>query len=173
MNGAVVWLTGLSGSGKTTVARALRASLSADGRSAQVLDGDELRATISRDLGFSKQDRDEHVRRVARLALEAASAGDVAIVALISPYRNARDEARRLISTHRRFVEVHLDCPVDELRRRDPKGLYRKADAGEVKRFTGISDPYEPPVTPELRIDTSSTSVPVAVEQILAALDAH
>lgn len=171
MKGAVVWLTGLSGSGKTTLARALRERLKPRGRRVVLLDGDELRATVSRDLGFSQQDRDEHVRRVAALALDAAREGKLAVVALISPYREARDRARALISPAHRFVEVYLDCPIQELRRRDPKGLYRKADAGEVARFTGVSDPYEPPLTAELRIDTSVTTVAVATAQILAELD--
>ena len=167
--GAVVWLTGLPGSGKTTLAHALRARLQPD-RTVEVLDGDELRRTISRDLGFSKADRDEHVRRVAALAAENADTGAVAIVALISPYRQARDAARREISARHCFVEVHLDCSVDELRRRDPKGLYRRAAAGEIQQFTGVSDPYEAPLHPELRIDTSSVSVEAAVNALHRAL---
>ncbi len=173
MSGAVVWLTGLSGSGKTTLANALRERLARERRAATVLDGDELRATVSRDLGFSKDDRDEHVRRVSELAAAEARRGAVAIVALISPYRDARDRARSLAERDARFVEVHVDCPLDVLRVRDPKGLYRKAAAGEVARFTGVSDPYEPPLAPEVRVDTSTTSVEDAVARVLAALDAE
>jgi len=168
--GAVVWLTGLPGSGKTTLANALRARLQPD-RRVEVLDGDELRRTISHDLGFSRADRDEHVRRVAALAAASADTGDIAIVALISPYREARDAARRQISARHCFVEVHLDCSVEELRRRDPKRLYRRAAAGEIQQFTGVSDPYEAPRHPELRIDTSSVSVEAAVDALHRALD--
>jgi len=167
--GAVVWLTGLSGSGKTTLAHGLRIRLERD-RSVQVLDGDELRRTMSQDLGFSKADRDEHVRRVAALADKKAEAGAVAIVAVISPYREARDATRRAISQRHCFLEVHVDCALEELRRRDPKGLYRRAAAGEIQQFTGVSDPYEPPLHPELRIDTSTVSVEAAVDALYEAL---
>jgi adenylylsulfate kinase len=168
---AVVWLTGLSGAGKTTLAAALRGRLAASGREALVFDGDELRRTISADLGFSKTDRDEHVRRVAALAATAADNGRVAIVALIAPYRDARDAARRDIEARHCFVEVYVDCPMAILRERDPKGLYRKADAGELSRFTGVSDPYEAPLRPNLRLDTSILDVARSVDALVAAMD--
>jgi len=168
---AVVWLTGPSGAGKTTLARAVHQGLVAAGRTAVVLDGDDLRASLSRDLGFTKTDRDEQVRRVSELALAAIRAGEIAIVALISPYREARARARALLSQDARFVEVHVDCPLEMLLRRDEKGLYRRALSGELPAFTGISDPYEHPPRPELRIDTSRSSVRESVQQILKLLE--
>jgi len=161
----------MSGSGKTTIALALHDRLESARRPSGVLDGDELRRTISSDLGFTKEDRDTHVGRVAKLALHMARNGQIAIVALISPYRSAREQARELILSEYPFMEVHVDCPLDVLRARDPKGLYRKAAAGEVGQFTGVSDPYEPPTAPELRIDSSRTSVEDAVDHILTVLD--
>src|SRR5438093_5315597 len=140
--GTVVWLTGLSGSGKTTIANALRDRLTKTHLDVVVLDGDELRRTVSNDLGFTNADRDEHVRRVGALAEREARRGKIVIVALISPYRAARAAARENIERFARFIEVHVDAPIDVLRARDPKGLYRKADAGELQRFTGVSDPY-------------------------------
>jgi bifunctional enzyme CysN/CysC len=149
--GATVWLTGLSGSGKSTVAVALEALLVGEGRPAYRLDGDNLRHGLNADLGFSEADRDENVRRAGEVALLLADAGVVALVPLISPYRAGRDRAR---AAHEAagvpFVEVFVDTPLEECERRDPKGLYVKARAGEITGFTGIDDPYEAPEAPEV-----------------------
>jgi bifunctional enzyme CysN/CysC len=150
--GLTVWLTGLSGSGKSSVAVELEQQLIEDDRSAYLLDGDNLRHGLNDDLGFSASDRDENVRRVANVARLFADAGMVAIVPLISPYRAARAQARRLHdAAGLRFVEVFVDTPLAECERRDPKGLYARARAGEITGMTGIDDPYEPPEAPELR----------------------
>ena len=150
-SGATVWLTGLSGSGKSSVAVALERMLVHEGRPAYLLDGDNLRHGLNGDLGFSAEDRDENVRRVSEVARLFADAGVVALVPLISPYRAARERAR---AVHEAagvpFLEVFVDTPLEECERRDPKGLYAKARAGEIKGFTGIDDPYEAPEHPEL-----------------------
>ena len=157
--GSTVWLTGLSGSGKSTVAVALEQQLLDAGRPAYLLDGDNLRHGLNGDLGFSAQDRDENVRRVAHVARLFADAGVVAIVPLISPYRAARDLARRLHDeAGLRFVEVFVDTPLELCERRDPKGLYAKARAGEITGMTGIDDPYEPPEAPEVRLTPADGS---------------
>lgn len=149
--GATVWLTGLSGSGKSTVAVALERLLVDEGRPAYRLDGDNVRHGLNADLGFSAADRAENVRRVAEVARLLADAGVVAIVPVISPYRSGRDDARRIHSEARLpFVEVFVDTPIEECERRDPKGLYAKARAGELTGFTGIDDPYEAPEHAEL-----------------------
>jgi adenylyl-sulfate kinase len=151
--GATVWFTGFSGSGKSTVAAAVERLLLESGRVAYLLDGDNLRHGLNGDLGFSAADRDENVRRVSEVARLFADAGTIALVPLISPYRAGRERAR---AAHEAagllFVEVFVDTPFDECERRDPKGLYRQARAGEIKGFTGIDDPYEAPVSPELVI---------------------
>lgn len=150
-DGLVVWLTGLSGSGKSTVAVEVERRLVAEQRAAYLLDGDNLRHGLNGDLGFSAADRDENVRRAGEVALLFADAGVVALVPLVSPYRAARDRVRaRVESAGLRFVEVHVATPLDECERRDPKGLYAKARAGELTGMTGIDDPYEPPARPEL-----------------------
>ncbi len=170
--GATVWLTGLSGSGKSTVAAALEQRLVVQGRNAYRLDGDNLRTGLNEDLGFSRQDREENVRRAGEVACLLADAGLVAVVALISPYADARRKARRL---HERaglpFVEVYLAAPADLCSTRDPKGLYAKAAAGEISAFTGVDDPYEVPETPEAVIEPG-TSVEDSVDAVLTALDA-
>ncbi len=151
--GAVVWLTGLSGSGKSSVAVAAEAALVGDGYPAVVLDGDNLRHGLCADLGFAEADRVENIRRVTEVAILFAEAGVVAFVPLVSPYRAARDAARtRVEATDLDFIEVFVDTPIDECERRDPKGLYAKARAGEIKGFTGIDDPYEAPLRPDLRL---------------------
>ncbi len=151
--GATVWFTGFSGSGKSTVAAAVERRLLESGRLAYLLDGDNLRHGLNGDLGFSAADRDENVRRVAEVARLFADAGLIALVPLISPYRAGRERAR---AAHEiaglPFVEVFVDTPLEECERRDPKGLYQQARAGQIKGFTGIDDPYEPPVAPELVI---------------------
>jgi adenylyl-sulfate kinase len=149
--GQVVWFTGLSGSGKSTVAAEVERSLVSAGRVAYLLDGDNIRHGLCSDLGFSAADRDENVRRVGEVAALFADAGVIALVPLVSPYRAARDRVReRVEAACLAFVEVHVATPLAECERRDPKGLYARARAGEVKGMTGIDDPYEPPLRPEL-----------------------
>jgi bifunctional enzyme CysN/CysC len=149
--GATIWFTGLSGSGKSTVATAVERLLNADGRPAYVLDGDNLRLGLNGDLGFTAVDREENVRRVGHVASLLADAGVVALVPLISPYRADRDRVRALhAAADIPFVEVFVDTPIELCEQRDPKGLYKKARAGEIKGFTGIDDPYEAPADPEL-----------------------
>ncbi len=149
--GATLWLTGLSGSGKSTVAAECERLLVEAGRPAYVLDGDNVRHGLNGDLGFSEVDRTENVRRVGEVARLMADAGVVAIVPLISPYRAGRDHARALhVEADLPFVEVFVNTPIELCEQRDPKGLYAKARAGEITGFTGIDDPYEAPLTPEL-----------------------
>ncbi len=169
--GATIWLTGLSGSGKSTVAAAVNERLVAAGRLTYTLDGDNLRHGLNGDLGFSAEDRAENVRRVAEVARLFADAGVIALVPVISPYREGRDHARRLHeAADLSFVEVFVDAPLELCESRDPKGLYVKARAGELQGFTGIDDPYEAPLAPELVIESASTSPEAAADQILAAL---
>ena len=153
--GVVVWLTGLSGSGKTTVAQALAEVLIRAGHSAHVLDGDRLRTGLNSDLGFSPEDRAENIRRAGEVAALFADAGVIAIAAFISPYRAGRDAARRAAGAQH-FFEVFLDTPIEECERRDPKGLYRRARAGDLLDFTGVSAPYESPLDPDVHIMTCS-----------------
>ncbi|MGI8711439.1 MAG: adenylyl-sulfate kinase [Acidimicrobiales bacterium] len=149
--GATVWLTGLSGSGKSTVAVALERLLVAAGRPAYRLDGDNLRHGLNADLGFTTADRDENVRRAGEVARLLADAGVVAIVPLISPYRAGRERARQIHhAAGLPFAEVFVDTPIEVCEQRDPKGLYAKARAGEITGFTGVDDPYEPPLQPDL-----------------------
>lgn len=166
--GVTVWITGLPASGKTTIGEQIVRSLLARGCRAELLDGDVLRTTLSGGLGFSKQDRDEHVRRIGFVADLLARNGVVAVVAAISPYRSTRDEMRQKLG---RFVEVHLRCSLEELERRDPKGLYARARAGQIKNFTGISDPYEVPLSPELTVDTEQETPAAAVDRVVAVLE--
>ncbi|MCU1354344.1 MAG: cysNC 1 [Acidimicrobiales bacterium] len=170
--GATVWLTGLSGSGKSTVAVALERLLVAAGRPAYRLDGDNLRHGLNADLGFSAADRDENVRRAGEVARLLADAGVVALVPLISPYRAGRDRAR---ATHDEagvpFVEVFVDTPIELCEQRDPKGLYAKARAGEITGFTGIDDPYEAPAAPELVLIPADGDPEAQARRILALLD--
>lgn len=165
--GATVWLTGLSGSGKSTIAAALEESLIREGRAAYRLDGDNLRHGLNGDLGFTAEDRSENIRRVGEVARLFADAGLVAIVPVISPYRVDRDRARQIHEeAELGFIEVFVDTPLEVCEQRDPKGLYARARAGELTGMTGIDDPYEPPVEPELVIDTTQVSVDEAVERI-------
>ena len=170
--GATVWLTGLSGSGKSTVAVALERLLVAQGRPAYRLDGDNVRHGLNGDLGFSEVDRTENVRRVGEVARLMADAGVVAIVPLISPYRAGRDHARALhAEADLPFVEVFVNTPIELCEKRDPKGLYAKARAGEITGFTGIDDPYEPPLAAELVLAGGHVSAPDAAAQIVAELE--
>ena len=149
--GFTLWFTGLSGAGKSTIAEAIAPILRERGQKVEILDGDVVRTNLSKGLGFSKEDRDENIRRIAYVARLLTEAGSAVIVAAISPYRDARDAARAEIG---RFAEIHVSCSLEECIRRDVKGLYKKALAGTIGHFTGVSDPYEPPLMPELVVET-------------------
>jgi adenylyl-sulfate kinase len=166
-DGVVVWLTGLSGAGKSTLAESLAPRLRALGSRVELLDGDVVRTHLSKGLGFSREDRDTHVGRVAFVAHLLARNGVVVLVAAISPVRETRERARSLIGD---FLEVHVSTPLEECIKRDVKGLYKRAMAGEIPQFTGISDPYEAPIAPDLVVDTSALSLEAAVERILAKM---
>jgi bifunctional enzyme CysN/CysC len=169
--GATVWLTGLSGSGKSTVAHEAERLLVSQGRPAYVLDGDNLRHGLNGDLGFSAGDRAENVRRVGHVARLLADAGVVALVPLISPYRADRDLVRAMHDeAGLAFVEVHLDTPIEVCERRDPKGLYAKARAGEITGFTGVDDPYEAPAAPELVLRPADGDPTAMAERVLSLL---
>jgi adenylylsulfate kinase len=165
-----VWFTGLSGAGKTTIARALAESLAARGLAHHLLDGDELRATLSADLGFSREDRAEQVRRTAHLARILGEAGVIPLVALVSPIRADRDAARALHAPGR-FLEVHVATPLEVCEQRDVKGLYARARAGEVADLTGVGQDYEAPAGPELTIDAAEGSAELHAAAVLALLD--
>ena len=167
--GFTVWLTGLSSAGKTTLARALCAELRERGFRVELLDGDEVRQNLCRDLGFSKEDRDENVRRLAYVAALLTRHGVIVIVSAISPYRAGRDEARKQIGY---FVEVFVNASLAVCEQRDVKGLYRKARAGEIKAMTGVDDPYEPPLRPEIVCHTDCESPAESASKLLAALQA-
>jgi adenylylsulfate kinase len=166
-DGVVLWLTGLSGAGKSTLASALAEKLRAYGRRVELLDGDVVEAQSSGGLGFSREDRDANIARIAFVANSLARSGMAVIVAAISPYREARQKARALIGD---FVEIHVAPPLEECIRRDVKGLYRKAMSGETARFIGISDPYERPLSPDVRLDTSVNDVGRCVGVILTKM---
>lgn len=169
--GVTVWLTGLSGSGKSTVAVELERQLIEAGRPAYLLDGDNLRQGLNGDLGFSAEDRDENVRRVGHVARLFCDAGVVAIVPLISPYRAARDFARALhTAADLPFIEVFVDTPLEICEQRDPKGLYAKARAGEITGMTGIDDPYEAPLDPERRYTPDDGEAATVAAKLLASL---
>ena len=167
--GRTLWFTGLSGAGKSTVAEIVERELRARGERVEVLDGDVVRTNLSKGLGFSKEDRDTNIGRIAFVADLLARNGVIAITAAISPYRATRDAARALMDG--RFVEIHVKASVDECARRDVKGLYEKAFAGEIKEFTGVSDPYEDPESPELVLETESETPEESAAKVLALLD--
>lgn len=167
--GATLWFTGLPCSGKTTIATLVKRALRARGTSVELLDGDELRQHFSAGVGFTREDRNSHLRRVAYLCHLLTKHGVVVLASFVSPYRENRDYARTLIGGT--FVEVHVDTPLEECIRRDVKGMYRKALAGELKQFTGISDPYEPPERAEVVIHTAELSPEVGAQRVLEALD--
>jgi adenylyl-sulfate kinase len=169
--GAVIWLTGLSGSGKSTIGYALERRLSGSRHLTYVLDGDNMRHGLCSDLGFSHEDRTENIRRIGEVAALFADAGLIIITSFISPYRSDRDLARQRVPAGK-FIEVFLDVPVEVCERRDPKGLYKKARAGEILEFTGVSAPYERPGAPELALDTESLDLDACVETIVAHLEA-
>ena len=166
--GMTLWFTGLSGSGKSTLAQYLTPKLKELGKRVEILDGDEVRENLSKGLGFSKEDRDTNIRRIGFVANMLARNGVVAITAAISPYRDIRNEARS--KAQAAFIEVYVQCPIDVLEERDTKGLYKKARAGIIKNFTGVSDPYEAPENPEVVVDTSSETIEESAEKILAYL---
>jgi adenylylsulfate kinase len=165
-----LWFTGLSGSGKSTLARAVESALVARGVLAYVLDGDNIRHGLNRNLGFSVEDRTENIRRIGEVARLMNDAGIVVLTAFISPYRADRDAVRALLPAGE-FVEVFVDCPIEECERRDPKGLYREARAGRIAEFTGISAPYEPPATAELRVATAEQDLATSVRSVLELLE--
>jgi adenylyl-sulfate kinase len=168
--GFTVWLTGLSGAGKSTIAERLAPELTARGRKVEVLDGDEVRTHLSKGLGFSREDRDINIGRISFVASLLVKHGAAVITAAISPYAEARAEARQRIGGSQ-FVEVYVRCSLDELTRRDVKGLYAKAIAGELKHFTGVSDPYEAPENPDVVVDSELESIEESVSKILAELE--
>lgn len=165
--GCTLWFTGLSGSGKSTLSQLVASRLRALGARVEVLDGDITRTLLCQGLGFSREDREENIRRIGFVCELLSRNGVIAIAAAISPYRASRDELRKRIPN---FIEIHMNCPVEVLIERDVKGLYKKALAGEIKQFTGISDPYEAPVAPEVSIDSSSDSLESSVTKILRCL---
>ncbi len=170
--GTTVWFTGLSGSGKSSVATAVERALVESGRLAYVLDGDNIRHGLNSDLGFSASGRDENVRRVAEVGRLLADAGAVALVPLVSPYRAARANARALHEAAEiPFVEVFVDTPLNVCEQRDVKGLYARARAGEISGFTGIDDPYEPPLNPELRLVPADGDAEAMAELVISLLD--
>jgi adenylylsulfate kinase len=166
--GATVWFTGLSGSGKSTIAVALEDALFSLGKLSYRLDGDNVRLGINKNLGFSEQDRKENIRRIGEVAKLFGDSGLIALSSFISPYKADRDEVRELHNAaDLRFVEVFVDCSLEEAERRDPKGLYKKARAGEIKNFTGIDDPYEAPTSPEIRLHTDRMTLEAEVTMIV------
>ena len=170
--GVVLWLTGLSGSGKSTLAYALERRLTSMGRLCYALDGDNVRMGLCSDLGFSPDDRAENIRRIGEVAALFADAGVITLASFISPYEEDRANARKTAPAGK-FIEVYLDVSVEVCERRDPKGLYKKARAGEIPNFTGISAPYERPQDPELRIDTETLDVGQCVERVIAELSSR
>jgi adenylylsulfate kinase len=171
-NGATLWFTGLSGSGKSTIAFTLEHALVQRGRLAYVLDGDNIRHGLNKNLGFSAADREENIRRIGEVAKLFADCGVIAMTSFISPYRKDRDAVRLLhVEGQLPFIEVHVNTPLETCEQRDPKGLYKKARAGQLKNFTGIDDPYEAPLNPELTIDATSTSPQEAAVQLLQYLE--
>lgn len=163
-----IWLTGLSSAGKTTIAQGLLRELVARGQQAQILDGDEIRKHRNSDLGFSKTDRDENIRRIGLMAEEVAGSGSIAIVAVISPYREARNRVRTHI---RNFIEVYVNAPLAVVEQRDLKGIYRRARAGEIQGVTGMDDPYEPPLNPEVECRTDLETPEESVQKVLRAVE--
>ena len=165
--GFTLWFTGMSGAGKSTISERIYAELHAAGAKVEMLDGDVVRTNLSQGLGFSKEDRDTNIRRIGFVAKLLSRNGAIAVVAAISPYRAVREEVRGTIEN---FVEVYVHCPLEVLAERDVKGLYKRALAGEIPNFTGVSDPYEPPSAPEVTIDSSCETVEESVAKVWAKL---
>jgi adenylylsulfate kinase len=166
--GFVLWFTGLSGSGKSTLSRLIEGELRKRGCKVEVLDGDEVRENLSKGLGFSKEDRDTNILRIGYVSKLLARNGAIAITAAISPYAEVRNQCRAM---NRNFVEVYAECSIEELTRRDVKGLYAKALSGEIKNFTGISDPYQAPENPEVRINSETQSEEESLHSIMSFLE--
>lgn len=168
----LIWFTGLSGSGKSTVSVALEKALFEDGKQTYRLDGDNVRHGLNKNLGFSPEDRKENIRRIGELGKLMVDSGAITVTAFISPYKQDRDNVRQLFE-EQEFIEVYTQCSIETCEQRDPKGLYKKARTGEIPEFTGISAPYEPPENPEIIIDTEDNSVEASVNQILNYLKEH
>ena len=168
--GYVLWFTGPPGAGKTTLAERLKTILNNNGTGVEILDGDEIRKGLSKDLGFSKEDREKHNERVMFVAKLLSRNGIITLVPLISPYRAVREKARKEIPN---FIEIYIKCPLDVLIKRDPKGLYKKALAGEITNLTGLQDTYEEPLSPEIVIDTNAKTIEESVNTILEFLRAR
>jgi adenylylsulfate kinase len=173
VSGFVLWFTGLSGAGKSTIGSAVASELEHRGLLVDRLDGDVVRTHLSAGLGFSREDRDTNIHRIGWVASRLARAGAAVVVSAISPYEDARQVARRLVEEHAPFFLVHVATGVEECARRDTKGLYAKAFAGELKQFTGVNDPYEEPDEPELRLQTEGRSVDECVGEVFAELEAR
>ncbi|PTI13294.1 adenylyl-sulfate kinase [Staphylococcus warneri] len=168
----LIWFTGLSGSGKSTVSVALEKALFEDGKQTYRLDGDNVRHGLNKNLGFSPEDRQENIRRIGEVGKLMVDSGAITVTAFISPYKQDRDNVRQLFE-EQEFIEVYTQCSIETCEQRDPKGLYKKARTGEIPEFTGISAPYEPPENPEIIIDTEDNSVEASVNQILNYLKEH
>ena len=172
--GATLWFTGLSGSGKSTVAVALEEALFERGHLSYRLDGDNIRLGINKNLGFSAEDRTENIRRIGEIAKLFVDSSVIALTSFISPYRDDRDQVRALhAESDMPFIEVFVDCSLEEAEKRDPKGLYKKARAGEIKNFTGIDDPYEAPSNPEIHLHTDQMTLAEEVEILINYLETH
>ena len=171
--GFVLWITGLPASGKTTLARELKRRLSDMGRRVELLDGDEVRRWLSPEAGFTREDRERHLRRVAYVSKLLARNGVVVIASFVSPYRKIRDEVRKIVEKDAPFIEIYVRCPLEVAMERDPKGLYKRALAGEIKNFTGIDDPFEEPENPEVVVDSSAMNVDEEVERVMSELRSH
>ena len=172
--GLILWFTGLSGAGKSTLSGKIAPLLRERGHKVEVLDGDEVRTNLSKGLGFSKEDRDTNIRRIGYVARLLARNGVIAITAAISPYAEVRDEIRAHAAADGvPFVEVYVECSIDTLAERDVKGLYKKAIAGEIKNFTGVSDPYEAPLNPEVSLNSGTETEDESLNKLLTYLEAH
>ena len=171
--GFTLWFTGLSGAGKTTISRVLEGHLRERGSKLEILDGDVVRENLSKGLGFSKEDRDTNIQRIGWVSSRVTRHGGVTVVSAISPYEETRQAARELVEEFGPFVCVHVHASVDECVRRDTKGLYAKAIAGEIKEFTGISDPYEEPTSPELTVDTENESPEESAQKLIEYLESR
>lgn len=166
--GVTIWFTGLSGAGKSTISEALEKKLRALGAQLEVLDGDIVRTNLTKGLGFSKEDRDENIRRIGFVSHLLTRNGVIVLVSAISPYRAVREEVRDRIGD---FIEVYVSAPLEVCEERDVKGLYKRARSGEIKQFTGISDPYEPPLNPEVNCETHKETLDESVDKVLAKLE--